>query len=102
MQDIYRTFLFIIFFSIGGASLTASALLDDLVVYYQNRSLIRIAQERLKKIESLNAEYDALLDKLEKDPNLVKRIAPAAIGAEPQDPNTIYPRARAKESGFPI
>ncbi|MFB0524804.1 MAG: hypothetical protein ACETVZ_04645, partial [Phycisphaerae bacterium] len=38
-----------------------------------------------------------LLSQLETDPNLVKRIAPAALGTEPQDANTIYPRATAQQ-----
>jgi len=96
-QNISRIVLFIIFFSIGGASLTASVLWDDLIQYYQNKQLLRDKQQCLDKLESLNTEYDALLKLWENDPNLFKRIAPAAIGTEPEDTNAIYPRARVKE-----
>jgi hypothetical protein len=96
-QSISRFVLFIIFFSIGGASLTASVLWDDLIQYYQNKQLLRDKQQCLDKLGSLNTEYDALLKRWENDPNLFKRIAPAAIGTEPEDTNAIYPRARVKE-----
>jgi hypothetical protein len=96
-QSISRFVLFIIFFSIGSASLTASVLLDDLIQYYRNKQLLRDKQQCLDKLESLNTEYDVLLKQWENDPNLFKRIAPAAIGTEPEDTNAIYPRARVKE-----
>jgi len=40
---------------------------------------------------------DALLEKLENDPNVVKRIAPAAIGVEPEDANTAHPMATPEQ-----
>jgi hypothetical protein len=38
-----------------------------------------------------------LLEQQEKDPNLVKRLAPAVLGAEPEDANAVYPRATPEE-----
>ena len=92
-RNVIRTILFVIFFSIGAASLGVSILCDDLVQYYHNRQLLKVTQQSLNRLESLNADYDALLEQLEKDPNLVKRLAPAALGTEPEDANAVYPRA---------
>ena len=92
-RNVIRMILFVIFFSIGAASLGVSILCDDLVQYYRNRQLLKVTQRSLNRLESLNADYDVLLEQLEKDPNLVKRLAPATLGTEPEDANAIYPRA---------
>jgi hypothetical protein len=96
-QSIICTLLFVVFFGIGAASLSGSILCDDLVRYYRNRQLLETARESLHRLESLNADYDALLDQLDKDPNLVKRIAPAAIGVEPEDANAVHPAATPEQ-----
>ena len=92
-----RMILFVLFFSIGAAALGGSVLYDDLLRYYDNRKLLREAEQSLKRLESLNSDYDGLLRQLEEDPNLVKRIAPIAVGANHEDPNAIYPRATASQ-----
>jgi len=89
--------LFAIFFSIGAASLGVSILCDDLVQYYRNRQLLKVTQQSVNRLKSLNTDYDILLEQLEKDPNLVKRLAPAALGTEPEDANAVYPRATPEQ-----
>lgn len=97
-RKIIQAVLFFLFFSIGAASLSSSILCDDLIQYYQNKQLLRAAQESLDQLESLNADYDVLLERLKEDPNLiVERLAPATFGNEPEDPNTAYPRARSRQ-----
>jgi len=77
---------------LGGA-----VLCDDLILYCQNQQRLSEAELSLERLDSLNREYDALLVQLEKDPNLLKRIAPATLGTEPEDPNAVYPKAKARE-----
>ncbi len=96
-QNILRAFLFVIFFSIGTVVLAGAVLCNDLVLYYRSGQLLRSAEESLNRLESLNADYDALLRQLEKDPNLFERIAPATLGTEPADVNTIYPDVTAEQ-----
>jgi len=92
-RNVIRTILFVIFFSIGVASLGVSILCDDLVQYYRNRQLLRVTQQSVERLKFLNTDYDILLEQLEKDPNLVKRLAPATLGTEPEDANAVYPIA---------
>ena len=92
-QNILRMLLFIIFFGIGATALIGSILCDDLVRYYHNRQLLKAKEELLNRLESLNTDYDALLQNLEEDPNLFERIAPLVLGMERNDANTIYPKA---------
>ena len=95
--NVIRGILFVPFFSIGAASLSSSILCDDLIQHYQNKQLLKAAQKSLDRLESLKADYDVLLAELEEDPNLVKRLAPAMLGIEPEDANTVYPRATAEQ-----
>jgi len=88
-----RIIAFVVFFSVGSAVLSGTVLCDDLLDYFYNRSLLRQAEANLKKIESLDADYDALLGQLEGDPCQLARLAPATLGIEPNEPNTAYPRA---------
>jgi len=97
-RKVIQAVLFFLFFGIGAASLSSSILCDDLIQYYQNKQLLRTAQESLERLESLNTDYDVLLERLEEDPNLViDRLAPATFGTESEDPNTVYPRARSRQ-----
>jgi len=99
MRNAIRTVLFLLFFSIGGAALCSSILCDDLVQYYRGKELRVQKQESTERLKSLNADYDLLLARLEQDPNLFKRLAPATLGPDPNlhDPNTVYPRAKVEQ-----
>ncbi len=96
-QNILRTLLFIVFFSIGATAMYVSIICDELIGHYHERQLLKAKQEGTKRLESLNADYDALLGRLRKDPNLFERIAPATLGTEPQDKETIYPKATPEQ-----
>jgi len=96
-HGVFHLFLFVVFFSTGAVGLGAAVLCEDLIVYCRNKHLVAQAQLSLERIEALNADYDALLGQLAGDPNLLKRIAPVALGTEPEDPNAVYPKARARE-----
>jgi hypothetical protein len=96
-QGILHLLFFVVFFSVGAAALGGAVLCDDFIQYCRDKSLVQQSQTSLKRLESLNAEYDALLEELEKDPDLLKRIVPVTLGTEPNDPNTVYPKAKAGE-----
>ncbi|MFH1715899.1 MAG: hypothetical protein ABIF19_00990 [Planctomycetota bacterium] len=96
-RNVSRVLFFVLFFSVGATALSSSILCDDLVQYYRNKELMQDAQKSLDRLESLNADYDALLERLEEDPNLIRRLAPATLGPRHQDANAIYPRATAEQ-----
>ena len=97
-RNFIRMILFVVFFSIGAASLTISILCDDLVQYYHNKNRLVVEQQALEKTKSMIADYDVALDQWEKDPNHhAKRLAPATLGTEPEDPNAVYPRATPEQ-----
>jgi hypothetical protein len=59
--------------------------------------LANSAKESLERAKAINRDYDDVLKELEQDPNHIKRIAPAVIGAQYQDANAVYPEATAKQ-----
>jgi hypothetical protein len=97
MQNFTRLLLFVILFTIGAVALAAATLYPDLLRYYRYRQLLQSERQSVKKLESLNAQYDALLKNIQQNPGLLSRAAPAVIGAEPADSNAVYPRAAAQE-----
>lgn len=90
-----RVVAFIVFFSIGAAVLSATVLCDDAVEYFHNKSLLKQTDVNLKKLETLDSDYDAVIKQLESDPCRLARLAPATLGIEPNEPNTVYPQATA-------
>ena len=54
---------------------------------------MKAKEELSNRLKSLNDDYDVLLQNLEKDPNLLERIAPLVLGTERNDTNIIYPKA---------
>ena len=96
-SDIIRIPFFILFFSIGASALGLSVLCDDLVRYYRNVQLTESAHKSIEKLKNYNADYGSLLENIEKDPNFIKRLAPAVSGSEYQDANVSYPKATARE-----
>jgi hypothetical protein len=96
-HGILRFLIFMIFFSSGAAALGGAVLCDDLIQYCHNRQLVRQAELSIRRLEALNTEYDVLLEQLESDPDLLRRIAPVTLGTRPEDANAIYPKARVRE-----
>jgi len=96
-HGILRFLVFVVFFSTGAVALGGAVLCDDFIQYCRNKQLVREARLSVRRLESLNAEYDVLIEQLQSNPDLLRRIAPVTLGAEPNDPNTVYPRARARE-----
>jgi len=90
-----RVVTFIVFFSIGAAVLSAMVLCDDAIEYFHNKALLKQADANLKKLETLDSDYDNVLNQLESDPCQLARLAAATLGIEPNEPNTVYPRATA-------
>ena len=96
-RDIIRALLFAVFVGIGAAAMYASIVCDELVEHYHRKQLLQAEKQGTEQLKSLNADYDTLLGQLEKDPNLIKRIAPATLGTEPEDEDTAYPKATPQQ-----
>jgi hypothetical protein len=92
-QNIVRAFFFCVFFAIGAVVLSGSVLCDVLLRYYQSKHLLHIQEQRAELLKELIADYNVLLTEVERDPNFVRRIAPATLGTEADDTNIVNPKA---------
>jgi hypothetical protein len=92
-----RFFLFCIFFAVGLSAMGVSIICNDLISYYSYKGLLTASQANIDKLKSLNDDYDALLEQLHQDPNLFRRIARVTFGTEPENNETISPKARPEE-----
>jgi len=78
-------------------ALAISILCDDLTVYFRNKQDLALAEHELDDLRLLLSTHDSLLNQLENDPNMIKRIAPAVLGAVEEDPNVVYPSTGINE-----
>jgi hypothetical protein len=97
-EDIQQILLFTVFFAIGTAAVSISLLGGELLRYHQGKELLKKNEIFLKRLEQINADYDALLKQLHEDPDTVKRLAPATLGIEPaNDKKVAYPKAKLEQ-----
>jgi len=90
-QKIFRFIFFAIFFSAGATALALAILSEELVNNWRNRNSLAQVQETLEKLRLLNDDYDELLAKIESNPELLERLAPAVLGIDSNEPNTVNP-----------
>jgi hypothetical protein len=96
-EGVFHAFVFVVFFGMGAVALGGSVLCEDLIRYCRDRVQVSESQRSIDRLISLNKEYDTLLDQLDKDPQLIRRIETPTLGKEPNEPDTAYPKARAEE-----
>lgn len=96
-QNILRTFLFVLFFFIGASAVSLSILSDELLQYYAGIEADKTSRELTERLESLNTDYEVLLEQLEKDPDLIKRVAAATLGTRSEETNTVYPKVAPEQ-----
>jgi hypothetical protein len=97
MHSVIRVIAFFITFGVGAGTLTLSVLCDDLTRFFDNKRLLAREQRKLDALEEKVKVYDALLLNIQRDPDVMHRIAPAVLGLESDDPNTAYPLTGVEE-----
>ncbi len=96
-QNILRTFLFVLFFLIGASAVSLSILSGELLQYYAGIEAEETSEELTERLESLNTDYEVLLEQFEKDPELIKRVAAATLGTRSEETNTVYPKVAPEQ-----
>ena len=97
MHGFVKTTAFIVTFTVGSGAIGLCALCNDLLLYHHNQRGLALLEQNNDSLRSLNKVHDALLVRIESDPNMIRRIAPAVLGMEPEDPNAYYPLAGSRE-----
>jgi hypothetical protein len=94
-ERVIRAVAFVVFFSIGATVLAATLLCDDFRTLFYLKGMETQSQVNLNKIKSLITDYDTVLGQIDGNPKELARLAPATLGIEINEPNTVYPRAAA-------
>lgn len=96
-RRIVRLLLFIIFFGVGAGAVGLSVLSKELVRHYENKLLLKQAESTLVELEKLSADYSVLIAQIRKHPEVLKRVAAVTMGIDPNEPDTVYPHATARQ-----
>ena len=95
---ILRYLLFCIFFTAGAGAVALSILIyPEINNYYKNRLQLRQVEEGNVRVEKLITQYDAQIQQLERDPNLLAKLQTFTFGHEPDLEGAILPKASEEE-----
>lgn len=90
----FRYIMFCIFFAIGAGAIAVSMLIHpEVTKYYQNISQLNQIDQGNKKIEKLITQYDAQINQIDKDPNLLSKLKTITFGDEPALEGAVLPKA---------
>ena len=89
--------LFCLFFAVGAGAIAVSFEDDRIFNYYKSKDLVQKAQAVNRKIEELNADYDAQLQYVRSNPNVLHRLEEATLGRQPTSLDTAFPKASEKQ-----
>ncbi len=95
---ILRYLLFCVFFAAGAGAVALSMLIDpEISNYYQSRLQLRRVEEGNVRMERLIIQYDAQIQQLERDPNLLANLQTFTFGHEPDLEGGVLPKASKEE-----
>ena len=90
-------FLFCLFFAVGAGGIALSLEADRVLNYYKSKGLVEKTGVTNRKLELLNADYDARLEYVRSDPNVLRRLEQVALGRTPTAPDTAFPKASEEQ-----
>lgn len=95
---IIRYLLFCVFFTAGAGAIVLSILIEpELVDYYQGRQMLDQIHQENKKIKSLTADYQAQIELIQSEPNILARLEAVTFGRTPTaDTQTADPTPDSK------
>lgn len=100
VNNVIKTILFMLFFTLGVVAAALAMVADEVLYYYRQKIALQetiAANEYLRQLDEKNR---SLLENIKQDPNILKRLAPITLGAEPNEPNAIIPKTGDAELQF--
>ena len=92
-MGLVRYVLFCLFFAVGAGAVALSILADEMRDYCEGRNLLEKTSADNEDIEFLTIEYEAQIDEIRNDPNILGRLRRVTLGREPSAEDTAFPRA---------
>ena len=94
---ILRFVLFCIFFSVGAGAIVLSILAEEIEIYFANRRTYAQMLQMNEKIEKLIAEYEAQIEQIEQNPEILKKLERITFGAVEGEEGSEHPRAAVEQ-----
>ena len=94
---ILRFVCFCIFFSVGAGAIALSILAEEIEIYFANRRTYAQTLEMNERIEKLIAEYEAQIEQIEKNPEILKKLERITFGAVEGEEDSEHPRAAVEQ-----
>ena len=87
-----RYLAFCVFFAVGAGSIALSILIEpELADYYRNKDLLAKNELVNERIEALTGEYEAQIQLIKKDPEVLERLKRVTLGPEQDGEDSVYP-----------
>ena len=90
-ESFLRILLFIIFSCLGIAAIGLSMLATEWLDLYTINSKLHKVEQTNRKIEVLNRDHQSLIDRINNDPNMLKRLDTIVLGTASAEANIPVP-----------
>ena len=87
IEKFNRALFFSLFSAIGILSISLAVLGPEWKGLYKMQSSTQQSEQNNEKIRQLIEDHDVLIGRINKDPNILKHLAPVTLGENPQEPN---------------
>ncbi len=87
LEKFSRAVFFSLFCAIGIFSMVLAVLAPEWKNLYKIKSATKQSEQNNSKIEQIMKDHEELIRRINKDPNMLNRIAPATLGEKSQDHN---------------
>jgi len=92
-MGLVRYVLFCIFFAVGSGAVALAVLADEVRDYCEGRNLLAKTLADNEDIQFLTIEYEAQIDEIRNDPNIVGRLERVTLGRQGGAEDTAFPTA---------
>jgi hypothetical protein len=87
LEKFSRAAFFSLFSAIGILSVTLAVLGPEWKNLYKIKAATKQSEQNNRKIEQIMRDQEELISRINKDPNMLKRLVPANLGQKPEEPN---------------
>ena len=94
---ILRYLLFCVFFFAAASAIAISILAGELATYYNNRQLQKKILDDNARINRLISRYDAQIQQIKAEPNILSMLQPITFGSQPQGEEIAFPTASTEQ-----
>jgi len=95
---IIRFLWFCLFFSVGAGAMTLAILAEpELLNYYLSRRALDEVYAQNEKIKELTDQYNAQINLIEQEPNVLERIRVLAFNQPLRREDTVFPRPSSQQ-----